>query len=199
MDLGPVFPVLKPASWPGAPSNLVRPLVPGLALPGQPLVAFNYPGSGLRPFVGPARLEKLGQTAEQLAQEALGNLSRNQPVCSLTTINLPGGGALEVASGPQDPFAVERILHAAFMRYLQAEVFKTEFLAVGIPGRPFLFAAPLERALSGELLEVTRWTHGKLAEDSDDRLSPEVWVLSEGRLVGRVALEGGRPTVDMIA
>jgi hypothetical protein len=198
MDLGPVFPMLKPAGWPGARANLVRPLVPGLKLPGQPLVAFNYPSSDLRPFVGPPRLQKLGQTAEQLIEEALHNLSRNQPVCSLTTINLPGGGTLEVASGPQDPFAVERILHGAFMRYLQAEVFKVEFLAVGIPGRPFLFAAPLEKALSGELLEVTRWTHGKLADDSDDKLSPEVWVLADGQLVGRVTVEAGRPTVDMI-
>ena len=199
LDLGPLYPLIKPAAWPGQEKCITRPLVPGLKLPSQPLVSYCYSTSPFRAFLGAERLKVIGKTADQAAAEAIENLHKSQPRCSVTEIDLPQGGKLEVASCLEDPFAIERILHSAFMRHLQEKTFQTKGLAVAIPERPFMFAVPLERALDGKLLGLARHLYNSSSTEPDDKLSPDVFVLMDGQLCGRVVEEDGKTVVDFVA
>jgi len=198
LDLGPLYPLIKPAAWPGMDKSITRPLVPGLKLPTQPLVTYCYSTSPFRAFLGNERLKVIGKTADQAAAEAIENLHKSQPQWSVNEINLPQGGKLEVAScAEEDPFSIERILHSAFMRHLQVKQFEAKALAVAIPERSFMFAAPIEGALDGRLLGLARYLYNSSSAGPDDRISPDVFVLMDGQLCGRVVKEDEKITLDL--
>jgi hypothetical protein len=151
-DLGagplPVFPLLMPETWQRAPTQVCRPVIGGVTLPGIPVVALAYlipqPGSQApqRGFIRKDRVDQLGKTVRDFESEALHNVAMRPASWSQTKL-----GGLPVAGSTDDYLAAERILDPAFLQEAHRRVADT-ILLVGIPRRGELYATSLSRAMA---------------------------------------------------
>ncbi|MBI5501727.1 MAG: hypothetical protein HY907_15895 [Deltaproteobacteria bacterium] len=183
MSLGPVLPQLQPHDWPGLPHASCRKLFPSQGGQEEPWVSLFYPVSPLAAFVGSRRLEKLGQTREDVEREAIANLAAKTLAWRPANLEKPGGGLLGVLK-LDDFFAAECILCAEHMRRAEAIFPKGEVLVVGIPRRGSLLAVPGPQARDGAFRGIVRSAFE--AAPRDFALTPSLFVMKRGRLLGRL-------------
>ncbi len=137
----PLFPMLMPAGWPHAPTQIRRPLYTGTSLAGIPDVALVYlvptPDNGM-PNLGWVKSDRaaaLGATIADFERTALHNLGRRPASWGMFEVT-PGR---LVAMCEDDYLAAERILDTEFLREAASRL--------GVPGQPLLVGIPTRGVL----------------------------------------------------
>ena len=194
-DAGPILPILMAADWPASGAEIRRRLCPMPAHLAAPWVAWHQ-GSVDHPlFVGPARLAALGLTAETLEREALFNQTWKRASWRPCTLELEGHDAVNGLTVSDDPYACERFLEPDFLQYGQL-ILRARALAVGLPHRGLLLAAPIDDALQGGFLRMVEAYHA--AAGPAAAVTPLVFAVEDGVVLGRIFNDPAESGVDVV-
>lgn len=180
----PVFPILMPASWQRAPTQVCVPLVKGLSLRDVPLIApvhfIGEPNAGpfQRVYARTERLDAIGASMEDYLGEAFRNLTKRR-----ATLNemMPG-----TVASLDDFLSAERILDSAFMQQAAHMLgIPGGSLLVAIPRRAHLMATSFEHASSDQNhLQAFCGVLAKLFADAGpDAITPWPIMVTEGRVI----------------
>lgn len=172
---------LRPPGWPGQSLALTVPILPTVSdaehptLPLLAIVLDRPQSTQTLPKDTPAA------DIEGLRAQAVAN-NRKRPFTT-ERLDLQGQPVLVVTG---HYFAAERLFDEEFMRGLHEQLASTTLLAAA-PTKGLLFIAPADadpRRASAVLDAVARGQHGRTVVT--DRLSPQVLIVREGRVVGLV-------------
>lgn len=179
----PAFPILMPATWQRAPTQVCVPLVKGLALRDVPLIApvhfIGEPNEGAfqRVYIRTERLEAIGASIDDYLGEAVRNLRARRA----TLIELMPGTV-----GSMDDFlSAERILDGAFMQEAARKLgILGGSLLVGVPKRGQLMATSFERASADQNhLQAFCGVLAKLfGEAGPEAITPWPILVTDGRI-----------------
>ncbi|MGE0401123.1 MAG: hypothetical protein AB7T06_30720 [Kofleriaceae bacterium] len=201
--------VLQPPSWEGASSHLCRPLVG----PRHDRISV--------PWVAVARSEKLyelslvrldeidGDQARALIEQAGAWIARNarewqvieksgffrKKPSMVRAIN--GRDSIGLTSNPMDDLSSEQLVSPRAMLDACGPLEALD-LMVAIPKRGWLVAAPGKPGdifAAKRMLELSHGVYGRAAPE--DALTPDVFMVSAGAIIGRCGLEGGESYVSL--
>lgn len=180
----PVFPLLMPSTWEAAPTQLCRPLVSGVSVPGMPVVALVHlvpmPDSPTpnRVFLRSERAASIGKTVGDFERAAL----RNIAACPRSwTWGDVGSGRVGLLQGTY--LAAEHILDPAFLLEAHREVDDDQLL-VGIPARGSIYVTGMKMAVADG---VHLQAFGTLIEEqfrTGIAIAPCVFMVKQGRVHG---------------
>lgn len=186
----PLFPMLMPAGWQHAPTQIRRPLYTGTPLPGIPDVALVYliptPDNGMPNlgWVKTGRAVGLGATVEDFERTAVHNVSRRPASWGMFEL-IPGR---LLAMCEDDYLAAERILDVAFLREAASRLgVPGQTLLVGIPTRGVLVAAAYTESQHDGILAQT--IQRMFDEARNKPICPVPFLVRDGQLTA--ALEVG--------
>lgn len=177
----PIWPLLKPFDWMGRTVAACRRLLPDNARE-VPWLGFGYDHPDTFQFLNADQLFELGKTQEEIEAEAIAHLS-----------SMPAQWK-EYAPGKllvydADYFAAERVLDAGFLRDA-AKLLGTTLLAVGIPRRHILLAAPaMGNGDDSAMLQFARLCQEFYTSGEAAPIAPFPLLVRDGEIIGRVQVE----------
>ncbi len=182
--LPPLLPFLRPASWGGADVAIGRPL--------QEQKAADVPFVSLVMEMGTDwRFTALSESytapgdTDRLMKEAVDNLER-LPLHFEPRLN-QGSEAPKMFRCLAD-FAAEAILSPRFMIDLQKKL-SAPALAVAIPARGTLVATSAAPDNGAVLIGVDGMAKQLFADGGPKALTPHLWLVQEGKVLGRISLQ----------
>lgn len=180
----PVFTILmNDDTWERKPTQICRPLLTKIDLPGIPLVALVHliyqQGSNApsRAYIRQERVDQIGKTVKEYEEEALHNTSVRKASWKIMS---PGDDA-KIAICNDDYLAAERILDPTFLRQAHSQL-GANAMMVGIPARGQLYATPLAHFTAGDTHAVTfKMLMEKTFQDAGEiGISPGLFIVNDG-------------------
>lgn len=178
LDGGPLLFSLKPSGWEAAATQVTEPIATGLDVTGAdvPLMVYGHDR--------PNTFAMLGKTTPDLPPLAT---LRAQALHNLAAIEVEieplddGASPIRIVHGSY--FAAEKILDAAFLRGLHAEL-ASSMLAVAVPAKERLLvtAAIVDVEAMQTFFALARSIYD--ADEDGRQLSPTVFLVSDGAIVG---------------
>ncbi|MBK7077724.1 MAG: hypothetical protein IPH44_36050 [Myxococcales bacterium] len=187
VDEGPLLFTLKPAGWEPAATLVAEPIAPGLEAAGAsvPLMVYGHDRPNTFAMLGKDKADV--PPLPTLRAQALRTLAELEVETERLDVR---GTEIVVVHGSY--FAAEKILDAAFLRRLHAEL-GCELLAAAVPEKSRLLvtqgvAAPA--ALAG-FMAVAQGIYD--ADEGGRQLSPTVFAIQDGAIVGVLTADGASP------
>lgn len=185
------LPIVQPNDWPGRAKTANRSLCFLPRIPGTPWLALHYQVGESLAYVGPERLQVLGQSFVQVERGAIANMAATPG--SWRPFELPAlHGKMPALGCIDDARACERILEQPFMAHAQA-MFGGSGLAAAIPQRGMLLVTDSKHFES--LMKVAAVHY---AAATNPPITPWVFAVHGGVIAGRWFDEGGQLGLDAV-
>lgn len=174
MEDGPVMFNLRPGDWFGRERAWGRALLPGADdAPTQPFVTL------VRDM--PNTTRTLGQMAEEEAADLCEQAERNLAALSVEVSEIDANG-VRILITHGDYYAAEKLLDRRHMAALHEQL-ASGLLVSSVPAKGMLFTAALDDPeVTALFLAITRGRFERAPQN--ERLSPEVFLISGGEVVG---------------